>query len=176
MERVDLGRVMRSHWLGGCRGLPLASAGLITQATNRSSHHNSKNVLAHIASHGSETPSSVSLLRSNWLPHLGNRLIISNMTKSNAPKNSRKAANNSTALGRYKQASLLLSVKRLLLLGQLVLTEILMRNLQASQLDWVPEILRKRHLTATRNATEWYGVPPCSLPSDPSYCTVHNKP
>jgi hypothetical protein len=31
-------------------------------------------------------PSSVSFLRSNWLPHLGNRLIISNMTKSNAPK------------------------------------------------------------------------------------------
>jgi hypothetical protein len=87
-------------------------------------------------------PSSVSLLRSNWLPHLGNRLIISNMTKSNAPKNSRKAANNSTALGRYKQASLLPSVKRLPLLGQLVLTEILMRNLQASQ--W----------TGTRNPTK----------------------
>jgi hypothetical protein len=48
-------------------------------------------------------------------------------------KNSRKAANNSTALGRYKQESLLTSVKRLLLPGQLVLTEILMRNLQASQ-------------------------------------------
>jgi len=37
------------------QGLPLASAGLITWATNHSSHHRSNNVLTHIAWHGSET-------------------------------------------------------------------------------------------------------------------------
>jgi hypothetical protein len=58
-------------------------------------------------------------------------------------QNSRKAANNSTALGRYKQTSLLLLVKLLLLLSgpALVLTEILTRNLQC---DRLPEIAQKK--------------------------------
>jgi hypothetical protein len=51
-------------------------------------------------------------------------------------QNGRKAANSSIALGRYKQASLLPLVKLLLTIARpkLVLTNILMRNLQASQL------------------------------------------
>jgi hypothetical protein len=138
VERIDLGRVMQSHWLWRGQGLPLVSAGLITRATNHSSHHNSNNVPHPHRLAWAPKPSSVSLLRSNWLPRLGNRLIISNMAES-MRKNSRKAANNSTVLGRYKQASLLPSVKRLLFPGQLVLTKILMRNLQALSVDWYPE-------------------------------------
>jgi hypothetical protein len=37
----------------------------------------------------------------------------------------------------------------------LVLTKILMRNLQALSVDWYPKSREKGHLTATRNATEW---------------------
>jgi hypothetical protein len=44
---------------------------------------------------------------------------------------------------KYKQASLLLSVKLLLLPDQLVPTKILMRNLQASQCDWYPKCREK---------------------------------